>query len=214
VSDFVCALDTSTSLASIAFARGEEIIAEVEQELERAHGERLVPLLDELTRAHGIEPEAVRRWIVGIGPGSFTGVRIAVATVKGIALATDAEVVGVTSFDAVTSGVAKEANERIVAVLDAMKGELYVRVEGAEPFFARADIAAERVRALLGAGEAPLLVGGCASFLPLEGRRLDGAPHDVPHARSLLSVGRASASVPLALLEPEYVRPADVTKPG
>lgn len=209
----ICGLDTSTPLASVALWREGTLVGEKERAFDRAHGEGLVPLLDELLAAAGVSPRDIARWAVGIGPGSFTGARIGVATVKGIALATGAEVVGVSAFDSITHGVAKGEGERLVAVLDAMKGELFVRVEGKLPFFATPAVAAERVRECLAPTETPLLVGTLAHLMPLEARTVAVAPHDVPHARVIAKIGASMAPITLALLEPEYVRPAEVTKP-
>lgn len=212
-SPLICALDTSTPLASVALWREGVLVGEQERAFDRAHGEGLVPLLDELFAASGVSPRDIGRWAVGVGPGSFTGARIGVATVKGIALATGAEVVGVSAFDAIVHGVAKREGERIVAVLDAMKGELFVRVEGESPFFAAPAVAAERVRESFAPSETPLLVGALAHLMPLEARTVVVTPHDIPHARVIAEVGASRAPVTLALLEPEYVRPAEVTKP-
>jgi tRNA threonylcarbamoyladenosine biosynthesis protein TsaB len=216
----LCALDTSTPLATAALVRGARVVAEIERVLDRAHGEGLVPLLDELFAAAGARPNEVVRWAVGIGPGSFTGTRIAVATVKGIALATGAEVVGISAFDAIAEGVERRDRERIVTVLDAMKGEVFVRVEGCEPFFATPEAARARVAALLAAeGEAALLVGSASERLELDGvesmrtRSIVEAPHDAPHARAMALVAARLAPADLSRLEPEYVRPAEVTAP-
>ena len=73
----------------------------------------------------GWKPSDIGRWGVGVGPGSFTGVRIAVATAKGIVLATGAELVGVTSLDALESSTSRPSF--VVTLVDAGKGELYVQ---------------------------------------------------------------------------------------
>lgn len=211
---FVCAIDTSTPLASVALVdvRGE-LVASVERNLDRSHGEAIIPLLDELLAQVGAGPRDIARFGVGIGPGSFTGVRIAVATVKGIALGTGAEVVGVSAFDALAEGLAAEPGERIVAVLDAMKGELFVRLAGGAPFFGKASVVRDVVSAALAPGERPLVVGAMGRELGLDARHESAAPHDVPHASAIARIAARGRAMTLEEVEPEYVRPADITVP-
>src|SRR5262249_34879827 len=114
---------------SVALYEGERLVAEDVRRVSHAHGESLLPMIDALFAKVGWKPADVGRWCVGVGPGSFTGVRIAVATVKGIVLGTGAEVAPVTSLEALAALVGDDTKP-IVAAVDAIRGELYVQVAG------------------------------------------------------------------------------------
>jgi tRNA threonylcarbamoyladenosine biosynthesis protein TsaB len=124
----LAAVDTSTSLGSVALYEAGALVAEDERRVSNAHGESLLPMLDALFQRAGWKAQDVGRWAVGIGPGSFTGIRIGVATVKGIQIATGAELVGVTSLDAIAGQVEADV---VIAVLDALRAELFVQASGA-----------------------------------------------------------------------------------
>jgi tRNA threonylcarbamoyladenosine biosynthesis protein TsaB len=168
----LAAIDTSTALGSIALFEDGRLLAEDSRRVSNAHGESLLPMIDALFARVGWSPAEVGRWGVGVGPGSFTGVRIGVATVKGIVIATGAEVVGVTSLDALAFGAGEGASGRttgrasgrarasvIVSVVPGGKGELYLQVTRSgrlvlQPSHLRfAEIPARIARLLAGEGE-------------------------------------------------------------
>jgi tRNA threonylcarbamoyl adenosine modification protein YeaZ len=200
----VCAVDTSSELGSAALFEDDKLVCAIEQRVSNAHGETLLGMLDSLFRQAGMTAKDIERWAVGIGPGSFTGVRIAVATIKGIALVTGAEIVGVDSFDAVCEGVVLEPGETLVAIIAAGR-ELYVRSAG-EPVYATLDEAKKIVDAVVG----PIVLAG-ARVLDRKGARFAG--HEVVHARAIGEVGRLRPS-PSAEIEPLYVRPPAITAPS
>jgi tRNA threonylcarbamoyladenosine biosynthesis protein TsaB len=213
----LAAVETSTELGSVALFEGGELVAEDERRVSNAHGESLLPMVDALFARVGWRPRDVGRWAVGLGPGSFTGVRIAVATVKGVAFATGAEVVGVTSLEALAWGVMADADETVVALLDALKGELYVEarrggVTVREPEHVRAEGLGEWL-ATLGEGGLVLVGAGARSVsADVAGRRIVDAPHDVPRARVIATIA-LSRSRGEGDLEPRYVRPPEITRP-
>jgi tRNA threonylcarbamoyladenosine biosynthesis protein TsaB len=216
----LAAIDTSTALGSIALYDGGELVAEETQRVSNAHGESLLPMVDALFAREGWRARDVVRWGVGVGPGSFTGVRIGVATVKGIVLATGADAVGVTSLDALAEGLVPREDEAIASVLFAMKGELFVqaRVGGAlvlPPSAVKIEAAAEllaqvRCARMVMAGEASSMVVGA---LPFEVERVTAAPHDLPRATSIARIAATRPPDAADLLEPLYVRAPDITKP-
>ncbi|TVR66684.1 MAG: tRNA (adenosine(37)-N6)-threonylcarbamoyltransferase complex dimerization subunit type 1 TsaB [Gemmatimonadales bacterium] len=79
------AFDTSGGVGSVAVARGREILASEILPERGAHARRLIPTVGELLRTAGIERRELEGIVVGLGPGSFTGVRIAAATARGLA---------------------------------------------------------------------------------------------------------------------------------
>jgi len=208
------AIDTSTALASVALFEGDRLVGESEQRVQNAHGESLLPALDAALARVGWRPRDVGRWGVGVGPGSFTGTRVGVATVKGIALATGAQVVGVTSLDAVAHGVVPEPGEVVASALSAGRGELFVQVAGRRaPSHVRVERAATWL--LDGAAGARVVVAGEGALALTHAalRALATPPHDVPRAAAIGRLALARAPDALDLLEPAYVRPPEITTP-
>lgn len=160
---YVLAFDTANEIIAIglgvlrASSQAVEVVASVEVEARRASNTQLLPRIDEALTAHGVAREDIACVTVGRGPGSFTGVRIAMATAKGIASALEVGLVGVSSLDAVAWN-AWAAGERgpLAVVADAMRKEVYpVRYllgdEGIERLEAdrvvKAELAAEELAA-------------------------------------------------------------------
>ena len=226
----LAAIETSTALGSIALFEGDVLVAEEAQRVSNAHGESLLPMVSALFDRIGWRPGDVRRWAVGIGPGSFTGVRIALATAKAIVLATGAELVGVTSLDALAVGVGRRRmlpppeepafTEVVVSVISAGKGELFVQVRRSDEYvlgpghFGVAEVAS-RVAEV--AGEARVIVVGQAARevdWSVVGARVDlvlEAPNDVPHASAVGRIGLTRPPDDADLLEPIYLRAPELT---
>lgn len=129
---YVFAFDTANEIIAIglgvlhASSRMIELTASVEAEARRASNTQLLPRIDAALAEHGVAREDIACVAVGRGPGSFTGVRIAMATAKGIASALEVPLVGVSSLDAVAWN-AWAAGERgpLSVVADAMRKEVY-----------------------------------------------------------------------------------------
>ena len=81
---FYLAFDTSGSIGSVAVAQGGEVMARIVLTERAAHASRLIPEIDEVLEEAGLDREEVAGIVVGEGPGSFTGVRVAAATAKGL----------------------------------------------------------------------------------------------------------------------------------
>jgi tRNA threonylcarbamoyladenosine biosynthesis protein TsaB len=124
----VLGLETGGPQASLALVSHGRLLARATP-ARKAHGETVVGAIDGLLREAGLTIRQLAAVAVGIGPGSFTGLRIALSYAKGVALATRCDVVGVPSLDALAvcalemPGLGRDA--LICPILDARKGEIY-----------------------------------------------------------------------------------------
>ncbi len=217
----VAAIDTSTPVGSVALFEDGSLVAADAQRVSNAHGESLLPMVDALFGRLGWKPGDVGRWAVGVGPGSFTGVRIGVATAKGIVIATGAELVAVTSLDAVAFGIEAAEGDAIASIVDAMKGEVFLQVRaGASLVIEPENVPFARVTARLAQVEClRMIVAGDsgqtfdAPGVPFDVVRRSAPPNDFSRAES---VGRIAVRRPPDdpdTVEPLYIRAPDITKP-
>jgi tRNA threonylcarbamoyl adenosine modification protein YeaZ len=214
----ICAVETSTALGSVALYEDDVLVAEDARRVSNAHGESLLPMMDRLFAAQGWNAKDVARWAIGIGPGSFTGVRIGVATVKGIVIATGAEIVPVTSLEALAASLTDAGSAIVVPAIEAIRGEVYVQAlrgrEGNTPVC----LVPETVEAWLAAAddEQIILVGEASARIPMQHvrtKRLVSAEHALPHARGVAAVARARSPSNPDTIEPAYVRAPEITSP-
>lgn len=229
---YLLALDTSTFVGSVAVVRDGDLLAEWSASVRESHGETLLPHVARVIELSGLTLDAIDAFAVGLGPGSFTGVRIGVAAAKGLALAQRKPLIGVTSLRALARGMS--AGEGLRApILDAHKGEVYCAAyalaqDGAlstvvAPFHAPPAEAGQRLRSA--AGERPLWVSGSGfgryaePLVDALGERAVRAPRycDAPRAACLAheALEQLSREGPsdLASLEPLYLRPSDAKLP-
>ncbi|MDQ1901119.1 tRNA (adenosine(37)-N6)-threonylcarbamoyltransferase complex dimerization subunit type 1 TsaB [Paracoccus sp. WLY502] len=97
--------DTSAAHCAAALLRGDAVLAEASEDMTKGQAERLFPLLDGLLADAGLSWQDLAVIGVGIGPGNFTGIRIAVAAARGLALSLGIPAVGVTATEAAAFGL-------------------------------------------------------------------------------------------------------------
>lgn len=120
----ILAADTSTSINTVCLARSGHILAETVVLSGRKHSERLLETVDWLLAEAGLTLMQVETLAVSVGPGSFTGLRVGIATWKGLALAQGLPLVGVPTLDAMTRlGVFRDAT--VCPLLDARMHEVF-----------------------------------------------------------------------------------------
>ncbi|MFV1601201.1 MULTISPECIES: tRNA (adenosine(37)-N6)-threonylcarbamoyltransferase complex dimerization subunit type 1 TsaB [unclassified Phaeobacter] len=122
----VLGFDTSAAHCAAALLRGDTVLASRLEEMTRGQAERLMPLLDEVLAEGGAAWADLDAIGVGIGPGNFTGIRIAVSAARGLALGLDIPAVGVNGFDA-------RHHPGTLAAVPAPRDHVYALPPGGEP---------------------------------------------------------------------------------
>lgn len=118
------ALDTSTAWASVALFDGRDVLAEETWHAQRRHGDELFPAIERLLARAGATLAGVSRIAVATGPGSFTGLRVAIAAAQGLARGTGAALIGVSTLDVLAYPHAS-SKVRTCALLPAGRTEWY-----------------------------------------------------------------------------------------
>lgn len=211
--------DTATRACAAALWAGGGIAAHRRIEAAERHAEALVPLLREVAAEGGAALDAVDAFAVTVGPGSFTGIRIGLATARGLALAAGRPLIGLTTLEVLAAGVPERMREGpILAALDARRSRLYAQLfdRAGRPLDAPFAAVAEALPSLLGGriARGPLVVAGTGSqaamaALPpaMEARAASGPGS--PDARVLvrLAAARAGGAAPAdAPPRPLYLR--------
>ena len=120
----ILAIETSTSVGSIALVEGAILKAQNLLNVGPTHNQRLLPGIDRILSDSGWTLDELDGMAVSIGPGSFTGLRIGLSMVKGLAWATGKPLAGVPTLDALAANVPL-VSQLICPALDARKGEIY-----------------------------------------------------------------------------------------
>lgn len=160
----VAGFDTATDMLTVAVADEKQTLAEESRLAPRAHMSLLLPMLREVLDRAGLTFADVDHLAVGIGPGSFTGMRIGVATAQGLALASKKSLVGISTLDVLAAQTVAAPDFLICPVIDAKRKEVYTGIfptdavpeKFAAPLVTTATAWAEQLRAF---GRRILFVG-------------------------------------------------------
>jgi tRNA threonylcarbamoyl adenosine modification protein YeaZ len=229
----ILAFDTSTATAVVAVGRGMRLLAAQHEPAPRAYDEGLVPRIVAALAEADMKPEELDAVACGRGPGSFTGLRIALATAKGYAFALARPLVLVGSTEAIALGAPRGARAAVV-VLDAKRGELFAQAFAFAPAAPPGRRKAREIaRAVLAAAELPAwiaarhlsgpvaIVGEAAGQLAPLARELPDTVTIVdaafPPGGRLLELARreflARCFADVDAAEPEYIRPPPFNRP-
>lgn len=209
----ILAFDTATPSTVVGLARGGELVASRRHDPEPGARPGHGALVLELSRAclgeAGASFADVERVGVGVGPGTFTGLRIGVATARALAQGSGAELVGVSTLEALAEGAGEPP---VAAVLDARRGEAFVAVTGpgggAAAAVAPEDLAAAAAGARLAVGDGAVRFRDRLEAAGIE-VPADGSPLHLVQAQALCRLAREAAPARRDEIVPDYVRPPD-----
>jgi tRNA threonylcarbamoyladenosine biosynthesis protein TsaB len=140
---YILGIETSTKTGSVAIASEDGVIAQYSLNIEVTHSERLMSTVDRVLTDTGFQISDLDGYAVAIGPGSFTGLRIGLAAVKGLALVTGKPVAAVPTLKALAWNLPYAAYP-VCPILDARKNEVYAatyRFEGSALVYGMAEAA-------------------------------------------------------------------------
>lgn len=213
------ALDSASAACSAAVWAEGHIRARRHTAGGRGQAEILMPMIQEVMAEVGLAFADLDAIAVTVGPGAFTGLRIGLATARGLALAAAKPLLGVTSFEAVAAAVpnAERQGRLLAVVLDSKRSDLYVQAMDDE--CKPATVLPDDLAAWLPTG--PLLLAGDAAPRAVEALRAAGREAAVassPSAADAAWVARvAAARWPergAGTAEPLYLRPPDAERPA
>jgi tRNA threonylcarbamoyladenosine biosynthesis protein TsaB len=143
----ILTIDTSSNCSSVALSDGTSLLGECILGEDRCNSGRLMESISGLLAAAKLSPDALDAFAVSLGPGSFTGVRVGIATAKGLAIATSKPVVGFSSLAMLAMNL-PFSSLPVAAMFDARKSEVYAGIyrcgELPEPVLADAVVSPER----------------------------------------------------------------------
>lgn len=196
---WVLAFDTSAAHCAAALLCGDWVIAQAFEEMSRGQAERLLPLLEDVLSLGAIGWADLDLLAVGVGPGNFTGVRIAVSAARGLSLGLGIPAIGVSVFEARAEGLPRP----LCVLEDARRNEIYFQKFDPDPGPPQ----------LLSLSEAACLGGmnatGSAAETVASVTKLTLHAQNYSLAEAIARVGLRKASVPQPRPAPLYVRPAD-----
>jgi len=214
----VLGLDTALQRCSVAIARDGAVLAQGGIDMERGHAEHLAPMVKAVLEDAQVSVADLDRIGVVVGPGGFTGVRVALSFARGLVIGTDIPAVGVTSLAALAGNVCAPPSGLIAPVIDARRGQVYAALygEGGEPlvppFVATPKEALQNLVNKAG-GHSVTVLGSGAGLLG--DRPLSWSAPDAPDQIDAVIVARLAAQGRLSpgAPRPLYLRAPDAKPP-
>jgi tRNA threonylcarbamoyladenosine biosynthesis protein TsaB len=212
----VLGIETSTVHGSVALLDDERVVHRLEHSEPSAHAERILPLIARALEAAGWSQSALERIAVGIGPGSFVGLRVGIALAQGLGLGLGIPVLGVGSLRSLAAAVPAAEPGIRVALLDARRDELFgaAYAEDGSELSAPATVPRAEARAFVERfGATAWVVGEVAETLDLAADRRWRGERQFPSAERSALLARYEAPERAPPL-PLYCRGPGATLPN
>ena len=198
----ILSLDTASTTLSLSLFEDGKKLASFDEVMLRGQAERLIPAIQDLFKQAGKNVNELTGVAVGVGPGSFTGVRVALATARGFSLALGVPVYGVSSLEAYAYG----AGEDVLVALDTKRGDFYVAGynKDLEEVFEPRVMSMNEIKIL----NPKLIASDMPSAFVDEGFRIRENDFSLSEQIAKIALMRGEENLPA---EPMYLRDADVT---
>lgn len=221
----ILAIDTATSVASAAVVDDEKLLAEIIINDGKKHSEKLLPAIDHLLGDAGLDIDDIDAFCAVKGPGSFTGLRIGIATVKGFAQANHKPVVGISTLEALAANLL-HTDAYLCPMLDARRrqvftGVYYPKNDELKNIIPDTMMSVDALTAQLESLSSDMPIYLLGEAARLYGDELAVKLPNLKNAAPFLALNRASSAAALALkklkngegadfkvLEPFYIRPS------
>ena len=218
----VLALDTAGAACAVAVCRGSRTLATDRQAMRHGHAAAVMPMIEHVLATAGLTFAAIDRYVVNRGPGGFTGLRVGLAAIGGLALATDRPIVGIDGFDVLahqarTMPHAATRDPRpLIAAIDSRRSDPYVQAYDPSgqrrdgPYCLTMEALTGFLRRAAGDGGTLSVIGDGAHIVASAGNgldidRLDVAGRDPVTLAQLGLLAEGDRQPP----PPLYIRPVD-----
>ncbi|MEQ8507883.1 MAG: tRNA (adenosine(37)-N6)-threonylcarbamoyltransferase complex dimerization subunit type 1 TsaB [Rhodospirillaceae bacterium] len=210
----VLAFDTSMSACSVAVWQDNEVLSETTEMMVHGQAEALLPAIEHALKVSAITYADLDRVAVTVGPGSFTGVRVGLATARGLGAATGLPVMGIRTTEVIATQARQGTNKAIAVVIDARRAEVYLHCfhNNGQQIMGPACLLPEDAAAQL-ERDNWVIAGDAAKLVSSHMKQ----HHDIADVKSVnvltLAAMVADRAVPEVGPRPVYIRPPDAVIP-
>ncbi len=205
------AFDTSSQALSVALTEDDTLLGKIDLNIKKNHSLTLMPAIDFLMTNAGLQPEDLDRIAVAQGPGSYTGLRIAVTTAKTLASTLNIDLVGVSSLAAIAANV--DVAGKVVPLIDARRQNVYAGIyENGLSVSQEQHIELDKLMETMKTEETLIFTGELANFRELiaqtlpQAKFVENAERRLPNAYQIARLGAGYEPVNVDTFVPEYLK--------